>query len=78
MQVAKLKLLVSFHRWMLPLIAQTPFLSMKEDSCWRRQNVVLERGEIASDASKVQQAVQAELKAYFLIRTYLVMRINSY
>jgi len=40
--------------------------------------VVLERGEIASDASKVQQAVQAELKAYFLIRTYLVMRINSY
>jgi len=38
---------------MLPLIAQPTFLSMKEDSCWRRQNAVLERGEIASDASKV-------------------------
>jgi hypothetical protein len=53
LQVAKLKLLLSFHRWMLPLIAQPPFLSMKEDSFWRRQNTVLRRGEIASDASKV-------------------------
>jgi len=53
LQVAKLKLLLSFHRRMLPLIAQTPFLSMKEDSFWRRQNTVLGRGEIASDATKV-------------------------
>jgi len=52
LQVAKLKLLLSFHRWMLPLIAQPPFLSKKEDSCWRRQNAVPGRGEIASDESK--------------------------
>jgi len=37
---------------MLPLIAQPPFLSKKEDSCWRRQNAVPGRGEIASDESK--------------------------
>jgi hypothetical protein len=51
---------------------------MKEDSFWRRQNAVLGRGEIASDASKVYQAVQAELKAYFPLRTYLVTLKNSY
>jgi hypothetical protein len=53
LQVAKLKLLLSFHRWMLPLIAQPPFLSMNEDSFWRRKSAVLGRGEIALDASKL-------------------------
>jgi hypothetical protein len=58
---------------MLPLIAHPPFVSAEENSCRRRQNVVLGWGEIASDASTIQQVVQAEL--YSLEHSFLMHAI---
>jgi hypothetical protein len=51
---------------------------MKDDSFWRRQNAVLESGEVTSDVSKALQADQAELKAHFPALKYIVLHINSY